>query len=345
MIIRLSILGRNDSYMKRLLDFCRADYADKLELSCFSEIAPFEQSLSRENYDIVLIDETLEYSVPELPEGTAVAWLTDEVYQEKDGLPAICRYQGMSQFYRELLALYAEHSGHSIRTEALVGEGALVFAVIGSSGGCGASCVAAALAKNLAARKRRVVYINLEPFGDPSLYFQGEGKETFSDLVYALKSNRANLGIRMESIMRQDPCGVYFYAAPENPLERQEMTPEEGKQLILNLQNNAENDAIVVDIPFDFQQITENLLRMASRIIVVAGANTTSHSKLFWMLQSLKAAKETELLSRMVLLNNHGGQSPSTIQLPVIGNLPEYSGGTELQVIQAMANHSLFNEI
>ena len=239
MIIRLSILGRNDSYMKRLLNFCRADYADKLELSCFSEIAPFEQSLSRERYDIVLLDETIGYSVPELPEGTAVAWLTDEVYQEKDGLPAICRYQGIPQFYRELLALYAEHSGRSIRTETLMGEGAVFFAVVGSSGGCGASCVAAALAKNLAARKKRVIYINLEPFGDPSLYFQGEGKETFSDLVYALKSNRANLGIRMESIMRQDPCGVYFYAAPENPLERQELTPEEGEQLILNLQNNS----------------------------------------------------------------------------------------------------------
>ena len=47
MIIRLSILGRNDSYMKRLLDFCRADYADKLELSCFSEITPITINLDR----------------------------------------------------------------------------------------------------------------------------------------------------------------------------------------------------------------------------------------------------------------------------------------------------------
>lgn len=343
MMIRLAVLDGNSDYIGRLLDFCREAYSDKLELSCFSAPERLTEAAAEERFDVILVDETMQ-AIPEgLAGQTVVAWLTGEVYEEKDGLPAICRYQRMEQFYREVLALYAEHSGHVLKTGGCDGEGAQVIAVVGAAGGCGASCVAAALAVHLAQQKRRVTYVNLEPSGEPELYFHGDGKETLSDLLYALKSNRVNLALRMESIIRQDPCGVRYYAAPTNALERAELTEEDAQRLLTALRENPENQAVVLDIPLAFQGAGKYLLEAASRILMVTSASMTGQAKLFHTVHAIKTGFSSDLLSRMALVGNRGQEPPNHMGLPLLGVLPEYAGGTERQVVQAMSGHSIFD--
>lgn len=345
MIIKLAVLDKNQDYMRRLLDFCREKYADRLEISCFSSEELLTDTLSRDRFDVLLVAEGTDWTRERTPEGTAFAFLTEELYQEKDGAPAICRYQRVEQLYREILGLYAQNNAQSLKGGDYLGEGARVIAVTSASGGSGASTVAAALAVSLAARKQRVTYLNLETMGDPELYFSGEGKETFSELLYALKSNRTNLALRIESIVRRDPRGVRFFAAPANPLERNELTAEELERLLWELRRSGENDVVVLDVPFCFDGTERKALDQAADILMVSDGARAAGVKLRRLCQGLKAVGEEDLLGRIKLLGNRGAGVPQDCGVKVLGTLPEYVGSDGARMLQAMAEQAPLREL
>lgn len=345
MIIKLALLDASRGYAERLLDFCREKYADKLEISCFSDPAILAESLERERCDVLLVDETLTWEEEKTPAGTAFAWLTEERYKERDGKPAVCRYQRVEQLYREILGLYAESNAQALKGGNYLGEGARVLAVTSASGGSGASTVAAALAVSLAARKQRVTYLNLEAMGDPGLYFSGEGRETFSELLYALKSNRANLALRIESIVRTDPCGVRFFAAPANPLELDEMTEEELERLLRELCQSGENDVVVLDVPFSRDGVNRKALDQAAMVLVVSDGAYAADLKLRRLCQGLQIVGEKDLLERMRLLGNRGAAVAEDCGVKVLGVLPEYVGSDRSRMLQTMAEHALIREL
>lgn len=86
-----------------------------------------------------------------------------------------------------------------------------------AGGGVGSSSLAAACALNFAARGRSVLYLNLEKFGGSSQFFSGEGQFDMSDVVLSLKSRKANLALKLESYVRRDPRGVFFFASQSAP--------------------------------------------------------------------------------------------------------------------------------
>lgn len=345
MIVKLALLDTNRGYTRRLLDVCREKYADKLEIACFSSRELLKESMERESYDVLLVEEALDWGAEDTPAGTAFAWLTGENYSELDGTCAICRYQRVSQLYREILALYVENHQQKIGAVRPIGEGARMVAVTSAAGGCGASTVAAALARHLTHRKRRVTYINLEAVGDTGLYFKGEGKESFSELIYALKSNRANLPLRMESILRTDPSGVRFFAAPGNPLEMNELTEEEMERLLDELGQGEETDAVVFDVPFSMTGVARKVLDRAETILMVSNGSDSAEGKLKRLCRGLEIMGEEEILGRMRLVENHGMRPAEDCPIPALGVLPKHVGGDRERMIRAMAEEAALGQI
>ena len=56
-----------------------------------------------------------------------------------------------------------------------------------------------------------------------------------------------------------------------------------------------------------------------------------------------KRRRRERLGNRMALVGNRGQEPPNHMGLPLLGVLPEYAGGTERQVVQAMSGHSIFD--
>ena len=80
------------------------------------------------------------------------------------------------------------------------------------SGGVGTSSMAAACAVHYAMQGKKVLYLNLEKFGSADVFFSGEGQFDMSDIIYTLKSKKTNLALKLESCVKQDISGVYFYS-------------------------------------------------------------------------------------------------------------------------------------
>ena len=102
-------------------------------------------------------------------------------------------------------------------------DGSKVITFSSPCGGTGTSSVAAACAVNFAKKGKKVLYFNLEPFGSSDNFFNAEGQFDMSDIIYALKSAKANLALKLESCVKQDSTGVYFFSATKVALDMQEL--------------------------------------------------------------------------------------------------------------------------
>ena len=116
-----------------------------------------------------------------------------------------------------------------------------------AQGGAGTSTAAAAWALHLAAQGKKVFYLNLESFGESGLYFEGEGTQDFSDVIFSLKSKKSSLSVKIESSIRTDRSGVQYFEAGENPFDRTELGVEEIERLIRELSAVQEYDVLIVD--------------------------------------------------------------------------------------------------
>ena len=90
-------------------------------------------------------------------------------------------------------------------------------------GGVGGSSAAAACAMRFAQKGKRALYLNLERFGSADVFFSAEGSSSLGDVIYAVKSQKGNLEIRLESSVKRDGSGVFFFSPPKLALDTAEL--------------------------------------------------------------------------------------------------------------------------
>ena len=123
--------------------------------------------------------------------------------------------------------------------------------------------MAASCAVHYAKKGRKVLYLNLEQFGSSDLFFDAEGQFDMSDVIFALKSKKANLAIKLESCVKQDVSGVYFYSQTKNPLDMLELNMEEKTRLISEIKLSGVYDIIIVDADFGVDSDNLKFLKLA----------------------------------------------------------------------------------
>lgn len=136
-------------------------------------------------------------------------------------------------------------------------------------GGVGTSTVAAACAIAHANMGKKVFYLNLEQCGTTDVFFQAEGNATMSDVIYSLKSRKANLLLKLESCIKQSQEGVSYFSSTKVALDILEISYADIDTLIGNIQGMDNYDEIIVDLPFSLEIEKLKLLSKAWRIIVV----------------------------------------------------------------------------
>lgn len=63
-----------------------------------------------------------------------------------------------------------------------------------------------------------------------------------SDIIFALKSKKANLAMKLESCVKQDGSGVYFYSQSKIALDMHELNSEDIMRLLSELKLYGEYD-------------------------------------------------------------------------------------------------------
>lgn len=349
MKIRVGILERDSVYVSRLIRFFSTHYVDKVEISAFGSWDIFLEFIQQAKIDVLLADFKLIPEKIQLPKTMILAYLSGSSEgRTEDGIRVVRKYQRAEMLYREILGLYAELDRKTAFKEA---EGmSCVYFFMGASGGVGATTMAVACAAKLASHGKKVLYLNLEANGVVFPFLKGEGSFTMSDVLYAVKSNRSNLALKLESMVRKSEEGVYFYEPFAVALDFYEMSENDLEEILNTITLYQSYDYVIADADSAGSRKRDLLMKYARQIFLVSDAREISAMKLKRILQEIRIRDENEderILAKVRLIYNHCQHVPTEAKEEyrelVYGNMKELESSLPAYAVNKIAKSPFFD--
>ncbi|MBQ7132702.1 MAG: chromosome partitioning protein ParA [Oscillospiraceae bacterium] len=352
MKIRLAILENDKNYLSRIVSSFGAKYADELEIYSFTDYEVAISTLESSKIDVFISSDIFDIDVAKLPKRCGFAYFVDSADIESiKEQRAICKFQKADLIYKQILSVYSEKAGS---ISGLKSSDAACKILVFSSpcGGTGTSSLAVACAMRYAARGARTLYLNLEKFGTTDIFFDAQGQFDMSDIVFALKSKKSNLSLKLESSVRQAQSGVYYFAQPKVALDVLELSNEDISQLISELRLTGSYDYIIIDIDFELSKNRLEFYRQAHSVVWatdgsdVANAKTVSaYNSIAIMEQSLDYSVVARLCLAYNKFSNKTGKSLGDISITNIGGAPRYEHAGPSQVASQLSTMDMFDKM
>ncbi len=352
MKIKLAILEKDQSYLARIVSVFNAKYTDKFEVYSFTDMDYALAYLEDAKIDVFVANDIFDIDVKNIPGRCGFAYLVDSADIEKEnGQKAIFKFQKVGLIYKQILSIYAEKAT-SISGLKLGEDSTRIIVFNSVSGGAGSSTIAASAARHFAALGKKTLYLNLEKFGSADLFFHAEGQFDMSDIIYALKSRRANLALKLESCVKQDYSGVYFYSQSKIALDMLELNMEETMRLVSELKVTGSYDYICIDTDFAMNQETLKLYRQAHAVVWTAEGTEISNAKIYRAYTALSIMEqnaESPLINRLcIVYNKFSSKTGKTItegNVKIIGGAPMFMQASTEQILEEISKLPLFDKL
>jgi len=352
MKIKLAVLERDKSYLTRIVSAFGTKYADKLEIYSFTDPEIAISTVNNSRIDVLLASDAFDIDFAKIPNRCAFAYLVDSLgIDSLNAQRAICKFQKADLIYKQILSAYSEKAS-SITGFNMSGDESIIIAFCSASGGVGSSTMAAACAVHFASKEKKVLYLNLEKFGSADVFFNGPGQYDMSDIIFALKSKKANLPIKLESCVKQDTSGVFFYSQAKIALDMMELNCEDTIRLISELKLTGGYDYIILDMDFSLDKDVLKLYRQAQAVVWVGDGSAESNKKTeraYMALATMEGNTDAPLTDRMVFIydkvSSKAGQQINADGLKVLGGAPRYSGAGTQQIIAQLSAMDVFDTI
>lgn len=352
MKIKLAILEKDQNYLTRMVEVFGTKYSDKLEIYSFSDPGLAMSELRSNRIDVFVASNDFDLDLKEIPQRCGFAYFVDPSGVETvNGQKAICKFQRAEMIYKQILSIYAEVASE---VSGLRFDDSATKVIIFSSpcGGTGTSSVAAACAVHFADAKKRVLYLDLEKFGAQSAFFHAEGSSGFSDVIYALKSRKANLSMKLESSLKQDDSGVWFYSPSKVALDMMELTGEDILRMISELKLLGAFDYIVIDMDFAVDAAWLKVYGEAHAMVWVGDGREISGCKIqraYEAVSILEQNADAPLTNRIGLIYNKfsskTGKTVGDIGIREIGGAPRCENASSEQIVRMLSGMELFEKI
>jgi len=352
MKIKLAILESDAIYLSRIVNAFETKYADNLQIYSFTDREVALSTLESAKIEVLIASDAFEIDVSKLPKRCGFAYFVDSADVEtQNGQRAICKFQKADLIYKQVLSIYSENAG-SISCLKFGEDSSKIIVFEPVSGGVGASVAAASCALRFAAKGKQTLYLNLERFGSSDVFFQSAGQFDMSDIIFALKSKKTNLSIKLESCVKQAESGVYFYSPSKIALDMLELTTDDILKLLSELQMMGAYDYIIVDCDFSIDRDALKICRKAHTVVWVADGSELSNAKLFrafHALNTLEQNADSPITNRLALFYNKFSNKTSTAMTEIgvknIGGAPRYEHATTKQVMEQLSSMDLFDKI
>lgn len=350
MKIKLAILENDVNYLNRIVVAFNTRYADKLEIYSFTKYDAAIEALTTSKIDVLIANDSFDVNTKEIPAKCGFAYLVDSVDIENvRDQRAICKFQKADLIYKQILGIYSEKAENMSKIK-LNDDSNKLITFSSPSGGVGTSSVAASCAIYFAKKNKKVLYFNLEPFGSSDNFFSAEGQFDMSDIVYAIKSAKANLTLKLESCVKQDTTGVYFFSAPKIALDMQELTDDDVKHLISELRLMGGYDYIILDIPFGIDKTTLGIYEISNSVVIVGDGTEVSNTKIeraYKAMTTLEQNMDERITNNMSIIynkfSNKTGQLIGNVELKTLGGSPRYEHASQQQVLKQLSSLSCYD--
>lgn len=350
MRIKLALLDSDDVYVSKLVGHLNLKYPDGLEIYAFSSAAALREYLEKEKIDVLLCSETFDIDPSALPRSTAFAYFSDSpAIDTIKGMRTICRYQKFDLIYKEILGLYSELSTN-VTSYKSTGTGTTnVILFLPVSGGVGATTIAAAAAIHVAGCGKRVLYIDFQQCGAVAAIFHSEGQYTFSDVIYAIKSNKSNLKLRLESMVR-NAGGVFYFESCPVALDAMAATEEDLTRLIRELIDTGSYDYIFIDMDNHMDKKLYDIIRLSQALVFVGDGSELSNAKFqkyYEALLLLNGSKKLNISNKMLRIYNKFSSKTSRElvinDIRTIGGVPRFELATAEQIVLEISKMKVFD--
>lgn len=352
MKIKLAILEKDQNYLNRIVNAFSTKYPDKFEIYSFTEQNIAMSMLDTSRIDILVASNAFEIDVNSLPKRCGFAYLVDssdvETFNDRK---AISKFQKVDLIYKQVLSIYSEIS--SIGPAIKLGDGNTFFALFTSpAGGDGASTMAAAAAMYFASKNKKTLYLNLEMIGSSDLFFSGEGQFDMSDIVFALKSKNTNLSMKLESCVKQDKCGVYFYSQSKVALDMLEINADDIIRLISELKIMGSYDYVILDVDFSLNKEAFKVLGCVDSVIWVGSGSEVSNTKIYRAYNAISIYEQkadAPITNKLRLVynkfSNKTSKSIGEFGIKDIGGAPRYEHANVEQVLSELSQKDMFDKM
>lgn len=350
MKIKLAMLEEDSTYLRRVVPMFNSKYAEELEIYSFTDVDAAMACLEEKKIDVFLASDRFKIEYHLIPKRCGFAYLVESLdINMVDNHKAVCKFQKGELIYKQVLSIYSEHvpniSGPSENHSGTM----KTIAFCAPCGGVGTSTVAAACAIALAKIGKRVLYLNTEIYGDADTYFACDGQFDFSDIIYAVKSNKTNRAMKLQSTVKQDGTGVYFYSSPRIALDIMEMTPDDYVTLQKELSGLGCYDYVVMDMAFPASQDAFRFFDHCNSIVIVKDGSETAEMKMAKAtrsIQILDEQAEVSVRARMWLLRNKVATNDIQQQeFRVLGSFPVYQNVSPAQMAKQLALSNIFSQL
>lgn len=246
----LAICDEELDYAAHLADYLGRKEGKFSETRVFTNGKSLEDFLAKHRIDILLMGEGIFRQRKEwanvrqlvlLSEGTMVA---EELSREQ---ASIYKFQSAENIWRELNDIYAMNEKPQGRKKAQ-GEETRVFAVFSPCGGSRKTIFSIGLGEILA-RKKKVLYINLECFSGISRQIFENSMEGLSELLYYIREKNVALSQKMQSMVCK--MGLVDTIPPVNHFrDLMEITDDDVDAIMGELKGGACYDYIIIDLGY-----------------------------------------------------------------------------------------------
>ena len=178
------------------------------------------------------------------------------------------------------------------------------------------------------------MYLNLERFGTSEIFFRSDSRIRIGDLIYAIKSKRTNLSVRLKSAIMHSEEGVNFIGSCTAAPEVMEIGAEDIGMLLNELKLMGQFDYIIVDADLLLEGATLELMRQATANILVSNGEYASNEKLVRIhaaMDIIAVRDEISFPPTWLLYNRFSSKSGSAaenIGIAVLERAPRYEGGS-----------------
>ncbi len=349
--IRLVIIDSDTNYSERLRNSLNARFDNDIEVYHFNGIESFTGMANGLKPDVILVDESLD--IKDLPKqknvGFAYLCSSGSIATYKNE-KAVSKYQKIDDFYKSILDLYSDKDipeGIELMSDGTNSDLVLFTSPVG---GVGTSTLAISYAVRLAKHGKKPLYLNLQVFGDTLGYFDAPGNQNFSDVIFALKSKKVNLSIKIQSSVKLSKEGVYYFDSCRQALDMLELNDANYQDLFENILNSSLFDCVVVDTDFSISRKDLLLSDKAKTIVAVSDGSYSSNKKIEKMLESISILdnqNETNNLKKVEIYYNRFSSKTSSQMdnIRFIGGVKRYEGFPIQEIVNNISSMSEMDKI
>lgn len=349
---KIVLLDNDTNYVNRMVDILNTKYPNEIEAYAFTKMDLVINFINEKKIHMLIMSEELELQEDQIPPKCGICYLVeDENIDKLNGKNTVCKFQKIDSIFRQIKGVCAEYTPEGMS----FGGGSVehIVAFYSPAGGVGCTSAAVACAKYFAARQKKTLYLNFEKTGSTDLYFHGQGREDFSDVIYALKGGKGNLSLKLESMVRQDLSGVYYFESTMNALDNCELTKDDIEKLLQVLKSVGNYQIIVIDFNFHFGKEDWSILEHSSRYIMVTDGRPESNRKCekayYAIVQKINDESVNISAQGMMVFYNRfsskNGARLTGLDMEELGGIPKIEASDYKIIINEMSQSNSFEKL